>query len=193
LRAEEDSMTQDHGALSPQAQAQQQQQAQAQAQQVQAAAQHDPLLRMLLDVRNDRLRLRQTTPTIEQLQSEVTDTALSYVEDLVGTLLQLRNWTSESLADVDDRLNGLEAGGPLDLDGELAEKITKLCGGCRALAEATLQSAQDEDSRKVLTDLIALCDEVMNEILGSDDDDEGDDDGGDDDDGDDGSDETSDA
>jgi len=133
-------------------------------QQMETAAQQDPLLRLLLDLGRDRQRLRQVKKTTaEQVMVELNETLAAYTEETLGFVVQLRNWISESLADVDARLNDVEAGvGGLDPD--LVDKIVRICGECSALAKATLDKVEDEPGKKALTELVSLCEEVLDDL-----------------------------
>ena len=89
--------------------------------------QQDALANLYNDVRQQRERIGKIAePTPKKALTELSDTGLSVMQDLVGYLLSFRQYVSESLQDVDERLSELEVEVPAGLSDEEATMILNL-------------------------------------------------------------------
>jgi len=93
----------------------------------------DNLKRMLADIELDRQRIKKTPPQdVAGVVREIIDTVLVFQKDLIGELIQHRDWTSGVVGDVDGRLEELETqaeGGGTQFLLEDAEKFKALAQG----------------------------------------------------------------
>lgn len=146
--------------------------------------QQDALMDLWADVRSQRQRLDKIAePTPRKVLSELSDTGLSAFEDMLGYLVNFRNYVSESLQDVDSRLSILESDAPDErplLGEEEAAMILALCATCEAfntVIRETSASITDEALAK-LDETAALVEQVRAWVQANVDDgsDDGDDD-----------------
>lgn len=95
--------------------------------------QQDALDFLYADVRQQRDRISKISdPTAKKALTELGDTGLSVMEDLVAYLLSFRQYVSASLQDVDERLSDLEVEVAAGLSDEEAAMILNLCSMCEA-------------------------------------------------------------
>jgi hypothetical protein len=95
--------------------------------------QQDALDFLYADVRQQRDRISKIAdPTAKKALTELGDTGLSVMEDLVAYLLSFRQYVSASLQDVDERLSDLEVEVAAGLSDEEAAMILNLCSMCEA-------------------------------------------------------------
>lgn len=124
----------------------------------------DALVSLWSDVRAQRQRISKIPdPTPKKVLSELSDTGLSVMEDLIGMFVQFRQYVSESLGDVDGRLNALEEGSESSvLDVEAAEMILRLAGTCEAFVRLIRDSSTSisGDAQEKLDEAIALVEQV---------------------------------
>lgn len=99
-------------------------------------AETDPLMSLWADVQQQRARIgRIQEPTPKKALTELSDTGLSVMEDLLSYLVTFRNYVSESLEDVDARLGVLEedsSGSPPLLSPDEAGMLLQLAAACEA-------------------------------------------------------------
>lgn len=102
---------------------------------------NDGLYRTWTEIRKNRDRIsRLGEVSSKKILMEISDTVLSFVEEVTGYLLQFRNWNVDSLADVDERLSALEEEVPPPLlDEEEADMISQAAGMLQAYAENALE------------------------------------------------------
>jgi hypothetical protein len=124
----------------------------------------DALTNLWADVRLQRERLGKIAePTPKKVLSELSDTGLSVMEDLVGYFLQFRQYVSDSLQDVDARLSTLEAGSEPPILGEdEANMILSLAATCevfvRLIRDSSASINSDADQR--LSEAMLLVERV---------------------------------
>lgn len=128
-----------------------------------ATQQTDALVSLWTDVRQQRERIGKITdPTPKRALTELDDTALSVMQDLLEYFVQFRQYVSESLQDVDERLSDLEADGGSGLTDEEATMILNLCSMCEAfvrLVKDTSTSISPE-ARAKIDEALALVTQV---------------------------------
>lgn len=124
----------------------------------------DALVSLWSDVRAQRQRISKIAdPTPKKVLGELSDTGLSVMEDLIGMFVQFRQYVSDSLGDVDSRLNALEDGAqPSALDLEAAEMILRLAGTCEAFVRLVRDSSTsiNPEAQGKLDEAIALVEQV---------------------------------
>lgn len=127
------------------------------------AMDQDALVSLWTDVRSQRQRLAKLVePTPKKVLSELSDTGLSVIEDVLGYFVQFRQYVSESLSDIDDRLSTLEDGQSFSLDPDAAEMILRLAATCEAFVKllrdsSTTVSAEAKDK---LDEALALVEQT---------------------------------
>ena len=125
----------------------------------------DSLVALWSDVRSQRNRISKIAdPTPKKVLIELSETGLSVMEDLIGMFVQFRQYVSESLGDIDGRLNSLEESGsaPPLLDEESAEMILRLAGTCEAFVRLVRDSSTSisGDAQEKLEEALSLVEEV---------------------------------
>lgn len=124
----------------------------------------DALMTLWADVQQQRARIGKIAePTPKKALTELSDTGLSVMEDLLSYLVSFRNYVGESLEDVDARLGVLEedsAGSPPLLAQEEAAMILTLASTCEAFTIVIRDSSvsiNDEAKQKLdeTMDLVA--------------------------------------
>lgn len=124
----------------------------------------DALTNLWADVRIQRDRLGKIAePTPKKVLSELSDTGLSVMEDLVGYFLQFRQYVSESLQDVDARLSTLEEGAAPPLLGEEeANMILSLAATCEVFVSLIRESSAsiNSDADQRLNEAMLLVERV---------------------------------
>jgi hypothetical protein len=124
---------------------------------------------MYMELQRERKRIAQIQePTVKKLTMEIADTVMSYIEDLNGFTIQLRDWIGATFADVNQRLVNIEVLAddmetPPALDENEVIKITELAGKASALAAATLEASAGatQEAKNELIALMELAKEVV--------------------------------
>jgi hypothetical protein len=128
------------------------------------AVEQDALTNLWADVRLQRDRLGKIAePTPKKVLSELSDTGLSVMEDLVGYFLQFRQYVSESLQDVDARLSTLEAEAEPPILGEdEANMILSLAATCEVFVRLIRDSSAsiNSDAEQRLGEAMLLVERV---------------------------------
>ena len=151
----------------------------------QQAQEQDALLALWNDVRQQRERLGKITdPTPKKALTELSETGLSVMEDLVAYVVSFRQYVSESLGDVDERLTDLEAdaesaGGLSDDEATMILNLASTCEAFVRIVKETSTSISPE-ARTKIEEALSLVDQVRawvpTRVVGFDDDFEDDDD-----------------
>ena len=146
--------------------------------------QQDALDFLYADVRQQRDRISKIAdPTAKKALTELGDTGLSVMEDLVAYLLSFRQYVSASLQDVDERLSDLEVEVAAGLSDEEAAMILNLCSMCEAfvrIVKDTSTSISPEARVKIdeaLTLVVQVREWVPTRVGEDEGDEEGDEDG----------------
>lgn len=146
--------------------------------------QQDALDFLYADVRAQRDRISKISdPTPKKAMTELGDTGLSVMEDLVAYLLSFRQYVSASLQDVDERLNDLEVEVAAALSDEEAAMILNLCSMCEAFVRIVKDTSTSisPEARVKIDEALTLVVQVREWVptrLGEDDgDEEGDEEG----------------
>lgn len=125
--------------------------------------QQDALVVLFNDVRHQRDRIGKIAdPTPKKALTELSDTGLSVMEDLVGYLLNFRQYVSESLQDVDERLSDLEVETPSGLSDDEATMILNLASMCEAFVRivADTSTSVSAEARAKFDEALALVAQV---------------------------------
>ena len=125
--------------------------------------QQDALVVLFNDVRQQRERIGKIAdPTPKKALTELSDTGLSVMEDLVGYLLSFRQYVSESLQDVDERLSDLEVEAPSGLSDDEATMILGLASMCEAFVRivADTSTSVSPEARAKFDEALALVAQV---------------------------------
>lgn len=126
----------------------------------------DALMTLWADVQQQRARISKIAePTPKKALTELSDTGLSVMEDLLSYLVSFRNYVGESLEDVDARLGALEedsAGSPPMLSQEEAAMILTLASTCEAFTIVIRDSSVsiNEEAKQKLDETMALVAKV---------------------------------
>lgn len=129
----------------------------------QASEQQDALALLYNDVRQQRDRIAKIAePTPKKALTELSDTGLSVMEDLVGYLLSFRQYVSESLQDVDERLSDLEVDSPSGLSDDEATMILNLASMCEAFVRivADTSMSMSPEAKAKVDEALALVTRV---------------------------------
>lgn len=125
--------------------------------------QQDALANLYNDVRQQRERIGKIAdPTPKKALTELSDTGLSVMQDLVGYLLSFRQYVSESLQDVDERLSELEVEVPAGLTDEEATMILNLASMCEAFVRIVKDTSTSvsPEARAKFDEALALVAQV---------------------------------
>jgi|GEM_PF-3313127 len=126
----------------------------------------DTLVSLWADVRSQRQRLAKLVePTPKKVLSELSDTGLSVIEDVLGYFVQFRQYISESFEDIDGRLTAIEEGqAGFSLDPEAAEMILRLAATCEAFVKLLRDSSTtvSVEAKEKLDEALALVTETRN-------------------------------
>lgn len=128
-------------------------------------AEQDVLLGLWTDVRQQRERLSKIAePTPKKALTELSDTGLSLVEDLVGYFVQFRQYVAESLQDIDERISALESDEAVvaALEPEEASMLLALAGTCEAFVRLIRDSSTsiNDEAQKKLDEALALVEQT---------------------------------
>ncbi|NBT36073.1 MAG: hypothetical protein EBT03_11155 [Betaproteobacteria bacterium] len=141
----------------------------------------DPLTVLWADVQAQRARIAKIAdPSPKKALTELGDTGLSLVEDLVAYLVNFQNYVGASLGDIDSRLSSLEedsAGAPPLLSQEEANMLLTLAATCEALTTVIRDSSVsiNAEAKEKLDSTLALVAQVRSWIAENVDDEEDDD------------------
>lgn len=121
----------------------------------------DPLINLWSDVQQQRARIaRIADPTPKKALTELNETGLSVMEELLSYLVGFRQYVSESLEDVDGRLGVLEddVTVPPLLSQEEAAMILALSNACEAFTTVIRDSSVsiNDEARQKLDETMAL-------------------------------------
>jgi hypothetical protein len=97
----------------------------------------DGLAQIFLDLRKERDRIRRIQDgSPKKIFGEMADTAMSYLEDAIGYFIQFRNWTAETVNDIDGRITAIEDDQPIpSLTKEDAAMLLDLAGRAESFAK----------------------------------------------------------
>jgi len=144
-------------------------------------AEQDSLMTLWADVQQQRVRLAKIAePTPKKALSELSDTGLSVMEDLLSYLVSFRAYVGASLEDVDARLSVLEedsGGSPPLLSADEASMILALASTCEAFTIVIRDSSVsiNDEAKQKLDETMALIVKVRAWVADSVDDDDDDD------------------
>lgn len=157
--------------------------------------QKDALVELIeVDLPKDIARIKSMKGIdVVKLQAEITGTVLFHVRQVAMQLMEYRNWTVQSvgqldaaLTDVEERVDAVVSGGETQFTPEDAEKFTKLIAASKWMATELLKTGQTADGTKKLQEFVALateCEQIVDDGVLEDDDEDEDEDGDDEDDG----------
>ena len=151
----------------------------------------DPLLALIAQIAIDRKRLKGRADALpkedplRRVYDEVEGTVLSFLNDVVVQLGQVRNWTGQSLEDLElrtkDALGELHDRIPGDDETQItvedAQKLDFVITACRRLAELSRDASTDATEKESLTKILTACDEcdtILEESVLTEDSEEGD-------------------
>lgn len=125
--------------------------------------QTDALASLWNDVRQQRDRIGKIAePSPKKALTELSETGLSLTEDLVAYMLSFRQYVSDSLEDVDERLSLLESDAPSGLSDDEATMILKLASVCEAFVRIVKETSTSisPEARAKIDEAMKLVDEV---------------------------------
>lgn len=128
-------------------------------------ATEDALMNLWADVQQQRARIAKVAdPTPKKALTELNETGLSVMEELLSYLVSFRQYVSDSLEDVDGRLGVLEEDVtvPPLLSQEEAAMILALSNACEAFTTVIRDSSVsiNDEARQKLDETMALVAKV---------------------------------